>query len=280
MPKKNTIEPSSKPLAQEPSAEEKPKTNPKEVKLLEENDKRLLAEAYPKILNAYHYIHDEVIKESNWESINAEILRAANYEVHSEAEGSHKSGADIDCTFGSFSNKSSKYEKAQKSFKISSYRLTKVCKADGTDCIDAIKKEINDRKNFQFYSIIVRNETGSKGNKKIQYDWYLIPADHPIFDPATYTWSPLKGKTRATADKIQGWTTEPVNGCKMSISYSMSSQLWIDVAVTDELKKCLIASTTIEHGKKLSFLDIYNKFICCKTPLEQPTTAEKPTNAP
>ena len=159
------------------------------IQTLEAKDKDALASVYPKIISAYHYINDKVIKEAVWENINVEILKAANYDVHSEAEGSHKSGADIDCSLGSFSNKSSKYEKSGKLFKISSYRLTKVCKADGTDCIESIKKEINDRKNFQFYSIIVRDES-SKGTK-IKYDWYLIPATDPIFDPETYKWLSL-----------------------------------------------------------------------------------------
>ena len=30
-------------------------------------------------------------------------------------------------------------------------------------------------KNFKFYSIIVRKETG----RQIQYDWFLIPSDFP-----------------------------------------------------------------------------------------------------
>ncbi len=244
------------------------------IQTLEAKDKDALASIYPKIISAYHYINDKVIKEGFWEDINAEILSAADYKVYSKADGSHKPGADIKCSFGSFSNKTSKYEKSGKLFKISSYRLTKVCKADGTDCIESIKKEINDRKNFQFYSIIVRDES-SKG-KKIKYDWYLIPATDPIFDPETYKWSPMTGKTRATTNKIQGWTTEEVKGCKMSISYAMSSQLWIDVSVTDELKKHLIASTTINIGKKLSLLDIYNKFIATPSaPLVQPSVQPK-----
>jgi hypothetical protein len=33
-----------------------------------------------------------------------------------------------------------------------------------------------------------------------------------------------------------GWTTNEINGCKMSIYFNMSSQLWIHINITDEIK--------------------------------------------
>ena len=56
--------------------------------------------------------------------------------------------------------------------------------------MDNIINEINNRKNFTHYSIIVREEK----EKRIKYDWYLIPSDYSALNPNTYEWSLKTGQ--------------------------------------------------------------------------------------
>jgi hypothetical protein len=100
--------------------------------------------------------------------------------------------------------------------------------------------EINKRKNFQYYSIIARDESSDK----IYYDWFVLPAEHPALNPSSYTWEPMIGKRGKKKDIQVGWNTNVVNGSSMSISFSMSSQLWISVTITDEMKEQYILATT------------------------------------
>jgi hypothetical protein len=110
-------------------------------------------------VKGYHLINDDPIKETPWEDINAIILNASNCNVISQSKGSHKPSGDLSCSLGDFSNKSTQYEAENSAFKISSYRLTKVCSDKTPGKIEDIIAEINSRKNFAFYSIIVREET-------------------------------------------------------------------------------------------------------------------------
>jgi len=45
----------------------------------------------------------------------------------------------------------------------------------------------------------------------------------------------------------------------MSITFSMSSQLWLDIVITDEMKQFVIASRTVNKGRKLNYIQLYNK---------------------
>jgi hypothetical protein len=207
---------------------------------------------FEKCVKGYHLINDEPIKEAPWEDINAQVLIASGCTVESKSSGSHKSGADISCSLGDFSNKSTQYEPNNKSFKISSYRLTSVCSDKDPGTIESIINEINSRKNFKYYSIIVRRDS----DKEITYDWYNIPADYPALDPSTYTWSQKLGKIGRNKGSVTGWETDVIDGSSMSITFSMSSQLWINVAITEELKKNIIASVTINKGRNLNYIQL------------------------
>ena len=66
---------------------------------------------FAKCVNGYHLINDDPIKETPWEDINAIVLNASGCTVNTQSNGSHKPGADLHCTLGSFSNKSTQYEK-------------------------------------------------------------------------------------------------------------------------------------------------------------------------
>lgn len=218
----------------------------------------LFRENFTKCVRGYHLINDDPIKETPWEDINAIIMTASGLKVDSQSNGSHKSGGDISCSMGSFSNKSTQYDSADNnSFKISSYRLTTVCSDKSPGAIEDIIAEINKRKNFTYYSIIVRRDNDTE----ILYDWYLIPSDFPALDPASYQWRPKLGKTGKNKDTIVGWETDVLNGSKMSITFSMSSQLWLDVSVTEEMRRFIVGSCRVSRGRKYNYIQLYDEHV-------------------
>lgn len=210
---------------------------------------------FQKCVSGYHIVHDNPIKEAIWEHINAEVFVAAGIKVTEQSDGSHKSGADIFSDVGALSNKSAQYDTPLKnSLKISSYRLSSICSDKNNGCISDIIAEINRRKNFDYYSIIVRHET----NQTITYDWFIIPADIPQLCPASYTWTCKQSKTK---DRIVGWQTNVIDGSSMSISFSMSSQLWITLSITEDIKKYIISSCTVNRGKTMNFIQLFDHFV-------------------
>ena len=157
----------------------------------------LFKQNFPKCIQGYHLVNSDPIKESVWEAINTQIFSASGCKVFSSSDGSHAPGSDISCTLGGISNKSTKLE--QDIFNMSSYRLTKVCGSDNYGDITTILAEINKRKNFQYYSIIARNEESKSHN--IEYYWYLIPGDHCLM-----TQKPIRGdQCMANKVKIRGY---------------------------------------------------------------------------
>ena len=201
-------------------------------------------------------LNSDPIKEAVWEDINAQILTASGASITSKSCGSHKSGADIVCTIGSLSNKSTQYEAKGTYFRLSSYRLTTVCSDKDPGTAEKIVAEINARKNFTHYSVIVRDEH----EDTILYDWYMIPADHPSVNPTLYTWTPKLGKIGKNAGAPVGWTTDVRNGSCMSITFSMSSQLWITVGITEELQSYKVASHSVKKRKVFNYIELYDKF--------------------
>lgn len=214
-----------------------------------------LSENFIKCVKGYHIINDDPIKETPWEDINVQVLIKSGCSINSQSNGSHKPGADLSCSLGTFSNKSTQYEPDNKTFKLSSYRLTTVCSDKTPGKIENIIAEINRRKNFNYYSIIVRSEKETK----YQYDWYLIPSDYPQFNPSSYKWNPKVGKRGKNKDSIVGWETNVINGSSMSITFSMSSQLWIDIIVTDEIKNFIVSSCEVIKGRKMNYIDLYER---------------------
>ena len=218
--------------------------------------KNSLTLAFEKCVKGYHIINDEPIKETPWEDINVQILNASGCNITSQSNGSHKSGADLFCSLGDLSNKSTQYETGNKAFRISSYRLTTVCSDKIPGNIDEIINEINKRKNFTYYSIIVREEK----DKEIIYDWYLIPSNCPQLNPSSYKWKPKIGIKGKNKNNITGWETDKIEGSSMSITFSMSSQLWIYVNITDKIKKYMICSCKVNKGRTYNYIQIYDKY--------------------
>lgn len=210
---------------------------------------------FAKCVKGYHLVNDDPIKETPWEDINAIILNTSGCIVNSQSNGSHKPGGDLSCSLGDFSNKSTQYDTGNNSFKLSSYRLTTVCSDKTPGNSEDIIAEINKRKNFAFYSIIVRKET----EKQFLYEWYLIPSDFPALNPASYKWRHTFGKKGKNKDTIIGWETDVLDGSSMSITFSMSSQLWIHVNITDEMKKFIVGSCYVNRGRKYNYIQLYEK---------------------
>jgi hypothetical protein len=227
----------------------------KKIEMNSDEVRKSLSSNFTKCVKGYHLVNDDPIKETPWEDINVIILNASGCPVNSQSNGSHKSGGDLTCSLGSFSNKSTQYESGKTSFKLSSYRLTTVCSDKTPGNIEEVIAEINKRKDFAFYSIIVREDTETQ----ILYDWYLIPSDFPVLNPASYTWHPKLGKIGKNKGATTGWETERLNGSSMSITFSMSSQLWIDVNITEEMKKFIVGSCTVNRGRKYNYIQLYEK---------------------
>jgi hypothetical protein len=211
---------------------------------------------FKKCVKGYHLINSSYINETIWEEINAIVFSSLGIEIYSKSDGSHSSGMDINSSVGRISNKSAKYSNNKKSIDISSYRLTTVCSEKQCGTPTEIIEEINKRKNFDYYSFIVRDESD---NESISYDWLLIPSSFLVLDPSSYTWEPTIGKRGKNKDTQVGWNTNEINGCKMSITFSMSSQLWIHIEMTEEIKKFIIASASVEKKPKYNYIDLVDK---------------------
>jgi len=218
--------------------------------------KARLGELFAKCVKGYHHVSAEPIKESPWENINAEVLAAAGCAVTSKSSGSHKSGSDITCALGDLSNKSAKYDGKKSRMSISSYRLTTVCSPTAHGTAESIVAAIDGKKDFQYYSVVVYSEKG----ETLEYDWYMIPADHPALSPASYEWRHKTGKIGPKKGEVVGWETNEVEGSHMSITYSMSSQLWIHLAVTPELRTHIVGSCTVSSKPALSYLKLGEMF--------------------
>jgi len=213
----------------------------------------LLDVNFKKCVTCYHLINETVIKETMWESINSQILESSGIAVYSKSNGSHSSGMDIDCSLGKFSNKSSIYSNNKKKCKMSSYRLTEICSEKKCGTPIEIIEEITKRKNFDYYSFIVRDD--EKNNDTIIYDWLIIPSDYSVLDPSSYTWEPTIGKNGKNKNTQIGWNTNEINGCKMSVRFSMSSQLWIEIEMTD-MKKFIIASAVVNNKPRFNYIQL------------------------
>ena len=242
---------------------QKKKVSKKKLLIIEEEvpvvpsiNKHLFSDNFVKCISGYHYINTEPINETVWEAINGQVLEFSGCPVKNTSRGSHLSGKDITCGLGGLSNKSAKYAKKGAEFAISSYRLTTVCSDKDCGNVTSIVQEINSRKNYDYYSFIVRGET----KESISYDWYLIPADYPALSPESYTWEPMYGQRGKKTGEQVGWKTNEINGSKMSITFSMSSQLWLSVAVTEELKTFIVGNCVVSKKTKLNYLEIYDMF--------------------
>jgi len=237
-------------------------------------DKELINIQFNKCIKGYHLVNTSPINETIWEDINAVVFTNIGMEVYSKSDGKHSSGMDIHSSLGRISNKSAKYSNTNikskskkinsdkkldidiniiKKFDISSYRLTTVCSEKKCGTPELFIAEINKRKNFDYYSFIVRDESNEA---TILYDWLLIPSDYFILDPSSYSWEPTFGKRAKNKESQVGWHTNSIHGCSMSITFSMSSQLWIHIEVTPEIKKFIVASGVVNNKPIYNYIQL------------------------
>ena len=224
------------------------------------NNIELININFGKCVNGYHLVNTSAINETIWEDINTIIFKSLGITIYSTSDGSHSPGMDINCSFGRISNKSAKYSNKKNTIDISSYRLTTICSDKKCGTPTEIIEEINKRKNFDYYSVILRDDTTDTNH--ISYDWLLIPSDNIHLDPASYIWEPTIGKRGKNKDSQVGWNTNVINGCKMSITFSMSSQLWIHIEMTEEIRQFIIASVTVENKPKYNYMELLDKLTC------------------
>ena len=204
-------------------------------------------------VQGYHMVNSGPVKESTWEDINAQIFEASGIPVTSQSSGSHAPGSDISCALGGVSNKSAKYNIGSESFSVSSYRLTTACSAGNVGTVSDIISAIDENKNFQWYSVIVRSE----GENMFHYDWYMIPSDHVAVTPAAYEWVPTTGMRGKNKGEQVGWHTNKVNGSDMSIRFSMSSQLWMTVEANEDIRQYIIGSVDVSSIKKFNYIQLF-----------------------
>jgi hypothetical protein len=220
----------------------------------------LFDDAFKKCVTGYHLINTSPINETVWEDLNSLIFTSVGINVTSKSDGSHLSGMDIDSSIGKISNKSAKISgnKLKQSIDISSYRLTTVCSEKNCGTPEEIIQEINSRKNFDYYSFIIRDDTNAAAanDSSISYSWLLIPSNHLVLDPASYVWQPSIGKRGKNKDFQVGWSTNDVNGCKMTITFSMSSQLWIHISMTDDIKKYIVATAVASNKPTYNYMQL------------------------
>lgn len=203
-------------------------------------------------VNGFHLINSGIINEKIWEEINKQIFVESGLSMTYISSGSHQSGTDIICNNVSFSNKSAK-KTLKNHISLSSYRMTTICnnKKFGTE--EKIINEINKRKNFDYYSVIVRKET----KNELEYTWYILPSNLDILNPIKYKWNPYYNKKNIQT----GWITNKINNCYMKIVFSMSSQLWIFIDTNNnELSKYKITDTKITTKNNLNYISIFKSF--------------------
>lgn len=188
--------------------------------------------AFSATITGYHLLNEDIIRHAVWEHINKQVYNNLGVEVMETANNGHAPGMDIVCAEGRLSNKTSNLSvsKGVTSTSISSYRLGKEINHKAENTQEQICEFINSKKNFDFYSLLTHREV--EGGK-VEYRWYMIPSSHPSVNPDTYTWEKVYGKTARTKGIFTGWQTDSVNGSSMSITFSMSSQLWMKVDLTN-----------------------------------------------
>lgn len=193
---------------------------------------------FKKAIKGYHYISNDVIKESVWENINYQSVKDT-FSIQYYSNGSHKSGLDIEYNNYKISNKTGKINLKKRIIEISSYRLTKC------STIEDYIKEIDRRdSNFDYYFLLGREE---KENKLI-YNGYIIPKNIDIL--------------KSIKDKDK-WNISPNKDLKHNfarIVKNMSSQLWITLPL-DEIEMYCVFSVNIDRSiTTLNYKQIYDDY--------------------
>jgi hypothetical protein len=196
-----------------------------------------------RMVKGYHLINNSPIKEAIWEGVLSSSLASVGIE-HSWNTGSHNSGKDI--TFKDNKAVSCKSCKIQKgSVDISSYRMTK-CK-----CINDFIHEIDIvRANFDAYAIIAREE------KKDSYTYSIYSIPSSKVKAGNLQWS-VKHNAKGNISK---WYSNTVDGVSMTITPSMSNQLWIKLDMSIMKEYQIGHSIEVSNRPTLDYSALLDKF--------------------
>ena len=56
---------------------------------------------------------------------------------------------------------------------------------------------------------------------------------------------------------IIGWETDVLNGSSMSITFKMSSQLWVTLSLSEEVRRFIVGSCNVDIGRKCDYIQLY-----------------------
>ena len=209
-------------------------------------------ERFYKYLDGYHYVNNDVLKEAKWESINSSILKKCGETVYKDTNGDHSPGVDIVSSLGRQSNKTAKLNSRKNTIDISSYRNTKLCRNNN---IETIVKGIEDKcETFDFYSLLVRDESLIKTKQKLKYQWYNIPKSVLSINDFHFE-AFYKGN-----GEFGGWKSNKIHSKKefnSTIVKSMSYQLWLVDIPISYIEKYLIAETTCDLTDNIDYEDVH-----------------------
>lgn len=210
----------------------------------------LLSKALRKTIKGYHLVNETPIKEAVWENILCTSLKRTNYK-YSWNCGGHESGKDItvkhDASYGimediQLSCKSCKETRTH--LNISSYRMTKC------NTITDIITEIDEvRANFSHYAVISRLET----DVDIEYSVYYIPSNK--VKATSLEWTEKYDKKKS---QISGWQTNESNGVKMSVTKSMSNQLWIALSKKEFSQYQILTGLKVSKENVVDYFSLYD----------------------
>lgn len=201
--------------------------------------RKIIIDMFDKTIKGWHTLNRFPIKEKIWEDVNSQVMEIIG-NIRGLDAGSHLSGKDLNYMHWGLSNKTIKEENGN--IKLSSYRLTKVCKSGYPGEIEEILEEINRRSSsYDFYSLLLRdNDEG-----KILYEWYIIPKYYYIVDHNMAEWQHMLGKLARNKNEVIGWEGIVNKNRLFEIRFSMSSQFWITIDKS-KISKFLITKSNID----------------------------------
>jgi hypothetical protein len=216
------------------------------------------AKAKTLLKKAIHYYDHEYgsVKGEVFEQLLFEAATEAGLNVKDFTPGSHSPGADMTIQDEGLSLKTSIVTTTTDTVKISSYRLTSLFN-DAFKPLDMLAQSAlivnridKDRNNFDYYMLLVRV---TKRKATECYDVYKIPTG--FLKAGKLEWTP-----KCTRSKKQNWAAssrdEPYT---MTITESMSSQLWIQVKLS-AIKEFLFVTIPIKTVPKVQKWSIHHRY--------------------
>jgi hypothetical protein len=67
------------------------------------------------------------------------------------------------------------------------------------------------------------------------------------------------GQIGKNKNAISGWKTNQIDGSYMDITFSMSSQLWVHLNITEDMKKYIVGSCVVNRGRKYNYIELYER---------------------